>query len=130
VPWSVLSQSYDSGVTSPRNVVVRDAASLQALWGEMAAGWDGPAPPAPAVDFSSRMVVGVFLGTPWPRGTRPCSVAITDVRIAGSAVTVSSVADMTCRAPATYSFSGPYCLAVCPASSGPVTFQQTIVASP
>jgi hypothetical protein len=55
----VLDHSADSGVKDARNVVIKDKATLAALWLEHA----GAGTPVPDVDFSSQMVVGVFLGS-------------------------------------------------------------------
>ncbi|MBQ5948439.1 hypothetical protein [Massilia sp. ST3] len=57
-----LDHGNASLVASPRKVVVRDEAAFRALWAEHA----GPEAKAPAVDFASQMVIGVFLG---PRST-------------------------------------------------------------
>lgn len=58
VPFRLLDGSWLSGIHDARNVVVKDAAAWASLWAEHA----GPARPLPAVDFSTSMVVGVFLG--------------------------------------------------------------------
>jgi hypothetical protein len=55
----VLDQSADSGVKDARNVVIKDKAALAALWLEHA----GTSAPVPDVDFSTQMVIGVFLGS-------------------------------------------------------------------
>jgi hypothetical protein len=48
-----------SNVQLAREVVVQDAAAFAALWAEHA----GKDRPAPAVDFSTKVVVGIFLGS-------------------------------------------------------------------
>jgi hypothetical protein len=55
----VLDQRADSGVKDARNVVIKDKAALAALWLEHA----GTSAPVPDVDFSTQMVIGVFLGS-------------------------------------------------------------------
>jgi hypothetical protein len=55
---------FTSAIDEKRFVTVRDAASWQALWTEHTRG----ASQAPAVDFSQKMVLGVFLG----RESDPC----------------------------------------------------------
>jgi hypothetical protein len=62
-----------SDIQQPKQVVLRTAAELQQLWREHGAG---QAPPS--VDFTSRMVVGVFLGSRMTGGF--------DVRITGAEV--------------------------------------------
>jgi PrcB C-terminal len=57
ITFTTLAQGAQSGITEPRQVVVRTSAEWQALWKEH----DSQA--APTVDFSRSIVVGVFLGT-------------------------------------------------------------------
>jgi hypothetical protein len=64
-----------SGVPAERLVVVKDAASWAALWTEYTANVM-PQPAIPAVDFNTRMVIGVFLGA---RPDGCYSVSITQV---------------------------------------------------
>lgn len=54
-----LDRTTRSLIAQPRNVVARDAAAFAALWAEHS----GNAAPAPDIDFSRNMVVGVFAGT-------------------------------------------------------------------
>lgn len=57
-PVQVLSREMMSQVEDPKQAVARSPAEFEKLWREHT----GTAP-APAVDFRSRMVVAVFLGT-------------------------------------------------------------------
>lgn len=57
-PVQVISREMMSQVDDPRQVVARSAAEFAALWKQHAGS-----KPAPPVDFGSRMVVAVFLGT-------------------------------------------------------------------
>jgi len=50
-------QGQHSAIAGSRQVIVRDAGSWRTLWNEHA-----PGEPAPPVDFTRNMVVGVFLG--------------------------------------------------------------------
>lgn len=50
-----------SGIHSPRNVVLRDAAAWATVWAEHTAG-RFPPPPLPPVDFSQQMLVAIFAG--------------------------------------------------------------------
>ena len=62
VGYDTVDQStVYSGVPTERFIVVRDAPTWTALWMQYTANVM-PSPPAPAVDFSSKMVVAVFLG--------------------------------------------------------------------
>lgn len=55
-----LLAERNSGIASPLTVAIRDADSFAKLW---SAHHMGNAPALPKVDFSRRMVLGVFLGT-------------------------------------------------------------------
>jgi hypothetical protein len=61
-----VDRSSYSGIGTFRVAVVNDHASWAALWAAHTAS-QGPVPMLPPIDFSSRMVVGVFLG-PRPNG--------------------------------------------------------------
>ncbi|MBZ2206786.1 protease complex subunit PrcB family protein [Massilia soli] len=76
-----LDRSSRSLVAQPKNVVVRDAAALAALWAEHG----GPAP-LPQVDFQRHMVIGVFAGSQ-PNGCH--STAIDAIARAQGKVTVA-----------------------------------------
>jgi hypothetical protein len=58
VAFKVVDATNNSSIHTARNVVVKDAGAWAALWAEHA----GTSRPLPAVDFSTSMVVGVFLG--------------------------------------------------------------------
>jgi len=54
----ILSREMMSQVEDPKQAVARSAAEFAALWKQ-----HGGTAPLPHVDFESRMVVGIFLGT-------------------------------------------------------------------
>lgn len=60
----ILSVDYDnnSAISSARTVVIRDTNAWVTLWMEAKAN-RMPPPPVPALDFSTYMVLGVFLGS-------------------------------------------------------------------
>jgi hypothetical protein len=58
VKFTSLDQSTRSGVTTAKDVVIRDAAAFSALWAVHSNGQ-----PAPVIDFGRQMVIGVFLGS-------------------------------------------------------------------
>lgn len=58
-----------SGVTTARKLVVRDAAAWATLWAEHA----GRDVPSPSIDFTRKMVIGVFLGAQ-PDGCRGTTI--------------------------------------------------------
>jgi hypothetical protein len=78
LPFERVAMDSFSGVNQKKNVVIKDEAAWARLWTEHTAG-RSPAPALPKVDFSSKMLVGVFLGD-----TGSCrTVAIPQV-VAGS----------------------------------------------
>ncbi|HYN09571.1 MAG TPA: protease complex subunit PrcB family protein [Vicinamibacterales bacterium] len=70
ISFTTVAQGGRSQIQEPRQVVVRTAADWQTLW------TTHDSAPAPTVDFSRVIVVGVFLGT---RPTAGFSVRITAV---------------------------------------------------
>lgn len=62
IAFKTISQTSASGVEEARNVVIKDAEAWKLLW-----AYHAPEQPAPVVDFSTTMVVGVFMGS-----TSPC----------------------------------------------------------
>jgi hypothetical protein len=59
VPYVTLAQTQHSGFGSGEHIVLRSERELAALWARMTVG----AEPVPAVDFASRHVLAVFLGS-------------------------------------------------------------------
>ncbi len=57
-----LPPEGSGGITEPTRTVVRDAATLDALW-RRASSHRAPVPPPPTVDFAKEMVAFVSLGT-------------------------------------------------------------------
>lgn len=108
----------DSGVNAAQNVVIRNAAELSALWAVYSSNRI-PAPPVPEVDFSRKMVVGVFLGQQ-PNGC--ASVGMNHVRDEGARLTVSYAPPtaQTTICPAV--IRTPSVLAVIDRSDAPVDF--------
>ncbi|GAB3437673.1 hypothetical protein NX773_10490 [Massilia solisilvae] len=61
LPFRVLARQFTSGVTVAQSVVVRDQAGFEQLWSQHVSK-PAPVPGMPTVDFSTSMVVGVFMG--------------------------------------------------------------------
>jgi hypothetical protein len=61
VPFSTLGKGTNSGVREQAQVVVRTQSEWVSLWGRHMRTRTAP-PPPPAVDFSTEMVVALFLG--------------------------------------------------------------------
>ncbi len=62
IRYGHLTAEGGSGVKLAKQVVVRDAAALAALWAEHSS-YTTPAPAIPKVDFNTHMVLGSFAGT-------------------------------------------------------------------
>ena len=71
-PVETIAKDIMSQVDVPKQAVVHDATEWAALWRQHA-----PAHPAPAVDFKTRTVVAVFLGS---RNSAGYAVEITGTR--------------------------------------------------
>jgi hypothetical protein len=61
IAYETVASDNLSGVTARQTVVIRDQAAWDKLWSQHTAGRT-PAPAAPKVDFTRRMLVGVFAG--------------------------------------------------------------------
>jgi hypothetical protein len=79
-PAQVVSREMMSGVEDPKQAVARTAAEWATLWQQHAGN-----KPLPAVDFGSRTVVAVFLGT---RASAGYAVDITGLREANGVLIV------------------------------------------
>ncbi|MFA9275458.1 MAG: hypothetical protein ACEQSE_11355 [Candidatus Aquirickettsiella gammari] len=62
IPYRTIESGMNSGISNARNIVIRDQASWNQLWQEHQHG-NGGSNPTPAVDFSKKMLIAVFLGT-------------------------------------------------------------------
>jgi hypothetical protein len=112
-----LAQGAQSRIEQPRQVVVRTVEAWRALW---AAHSPQPAPP---IDFSRVVVVGVFLGG---RPTAGFLVEITGVTSqAGQAVVRFVEHRPAPDAILAQVITAPFHLVVLPASLGSITFQQS-----
>lgn len=82
VPFKTISQTSQSKVEDARTVVVKDADAWSLLW-----RYHAPDQPVPPVDFSTTMVVGVFMGY-----TNPCySTSIAKITRDAGKITVQKV---------------------------------------
>jgi hypothetical protein len=80
IAMTTLNSDQMSGIGREQQAVARTEAEFQALWAKHAVGR-----PAPAVDFSKHMVIGVFLGS---RPSAGFQVQITSVRRDGNVLVV------------------------------------------
>jgi hypothetical protein len=115
-----LSQTTRSGITAPREVVVRDADAWAALWQEHA----GLELPLPAVDFSRQMVIGVFLGSrpSGCYGTEIASIVPREGRLEVLHLDAEPGPGVMC----TMAITTPAHLVVVDRSSAPVVFSKKI----
>lgn len=115
VPFTTVAQGDSSGQQTSRYAAVRTIAEWQALWKLHA-----PSEKLPAVDFSSMMVVGIFLGS---RPSTGYQTEIVAVRREGEALIVNYVE----RRPgpgtlAAQILTEPFHLVAVPQHAGPVRF--------
>lgn len=73
--FQAVEPNVRTGIQEARHVVVRDEAAWASLWAEHA----GKDAPLPKVDFSEKMVVGVFRGAQ-PDGCRSTAIGAVDFR--------------------------------------------------
>jgi PrcB C-terminal len=117
VAFTTVSQGQQSGIEERREVVVRDAKALAALWTDHA-----PGEPPPPVDFGTAIVVGVFAGL---RNTGGHEVEVTGVARDGDTLVVThrerapAGGDMTAQV-----LTFPYHLVRVPRHEGPVRFRR------
>ena len=116
-PVRSLDRGGQSEIEVQRQVTVRDRDEWASLWRAHA-----PRRPAPAVDFSREMVVGVFMGT---RPTAGFAVDIVGYRDSGNDVIVIYRETTPSRDTITAQvIVSPYHLVVIPRRTGTVTFEK------
>ena len=74
IPFATVARGTMSSIDEPQQVVVRTQAEWLKLWQRHGSGQ-----PAPVIDFETRMVVAVFLGS---RPSAGYSVEIVEIRVA------------------------------------------------
>jgi VWFA-related protein len=117
IPFTTVNSNAMSGIDRGEQVVARTAAEWETLWRRHAAGR-----PAPAVDFSRDMVVGVFLGS---RPTGGFGVQITAVERIGDAIVVKWAEQAPARDQmAAQVMTAPAHLVTMPRHAGPVRFEK------
>src|SRR5262245_15201017 len=116
-PVRSLDKGTRSDIVVARQVTIRDQEAWNALWQEHATSR-----PRPAVDFSSEMVVGVFLGM---RPTAGFGVEIVGYRAADGGVVVQYREGGPPRGAITAQvLTSPFHLVVVPRRTGTVTFEK------
>ena len=116
-PLRTIDRGPRSNIEDARFVTVRGQPEWSALWRTHA-----PAKPLPQVDWSSEMVVGVFLGT---RPTAGFGVEIVGFREEGGRVVAGYKESPPARDAITAQMlTSPYTLAVIPRRNGDVTFEK------
>ena len=116
MPLVTVAQGGSSLITGTREVVIRSAGEWQALWKE-----HNPQPP-PVIDFSSSMVVGIFLGT---RPTAGYRVDVVATKIEGDSLVVEySERGPRPGAVAAQVLTSPFHIVKLPARPGTVLFRK------
>jgi hypothetical protein len=114
---ATLAQGIQSDIGQSRQVVVRTAEEWRALWAAHSSQ------PAPSVDFSRSVVVGVFLGS---RPTAGFRVEITGATAQGGQAVVRFVEHRPAPdALLAQIITAPFHLVVLPASLRAITLQQS-----
>lgn len=115
---TIIAKDLMSQVDAPRQAVARDAAEWAALWRQHA----GESAPPPQVDFNTRTVVAVFLGS---RPSAGFAVEITAMQHRDGALIVQwherrpSRDDITAQV-----LTSPAIIASVPKFAGPIRFEQ------
>ncbi len=113
--FTTISKGDVSEQETPRQVVVRTPAEWQAVWSAHA-----PSARLPAVDFATKMVVGIFLGT---KATGGYDVAVVNVREDGNALVIEYVVHSPGRDLMTAQIlTQPYHLIALPKHPDPIRF--------
>ncbi len=116
-PLRTIDRGTMSQIDDARFVTIRSQPEWSALWRTHA-----PAKPLPPVDWSSEMVVGVFLGT---RPTAGFSVDMVGYRVEGNRVVAGYKEIPPARDTITAQMlTSPFVLAVIPRRDGDVTFEK------
>lgn len=115
--FTTVAKGDASGQLTRRQVAVRTMAEWQALWKEHA-----PTEKLPAVDFNSRMVVGVFLGSKPSTGYQ---VEIVGVQTEGETLLVNYLERQPGRGMLSAQIlTEPFHLVAVPKHGGPVKFNR------
>jgi hypothetical protein len=123
VPMTTIARGSASGQETARQVVVRTTAEWQDVWRNHA-----PGQKPPVVDFSSSMVVGVFLGTQPSAGI---DVEIVAVRPEGEGLVVEYTRHAPSRGMmAAQILTEPFHLVSVPKRDGPVRFVERSSSGP
>ena len=123
VTMDKLAAGERSGIATARTVIVRDEAAWQALWNEAAIR-----SPMPKIDFTQRMIVGIFLGT---RPTSGFSVQVVEVVSEQEVLVVkNSERRPSPRAMVMQVLTAPFAIVSVPAHAGSVRFEPVMVSPP
>jgi hypothetical protein len=113
----IVSREMSSGIEDPKQAVVKTAAEWETLWRQHAGNQ-----PLPKVDFGSRMVVAVFLGT---RPSAGYAVDITALREANGALIVEWQERRPSRdAVSAQVLTSPAVIATVPKFAGEIKFEK------
>lgn len=116
-PMQTIARDMMSGIEEPREAVARSAEDWAALWRQHAGDQ-----PAPRVDFATRTVIAVFLGT---RPSAGYAVEIVGTRAEGAGLVV----EWSERSPergtvAAQVLTSPAHLVTVPKVTGPIRFEK------
>lgn len=122
-----IAYALYSGISTPENLIIRDAASWSALW-QLIHATENPVAPLPSVDFGQEMIVVAALGT---RRTGGYNVLLTEATEDASGIHVQIVATSPgsdCLT--TQALTQPVDLARVARRDAPVQFSITVSVTP
>jgi hypothetical protein len=111
-------KGFNAAQEAPKRVVVKDQKGWEEVWTGME-GNVNPKPETPKVDFDSRMVIAVFMGT---RKSGGYSVKITSIEQNGKVTVKVKESSPPPDAIVTMALTSPYHVVVVPKSDKPVEF--------
>ena len=117
VPFTTLVQGMQSGIVSRTNFIITSSSEMTKLW-KMIGATSTP----PTVDFNKDIVLAVFAGK-----TSSASIAVAKIEDTSERMVSITIAKPEGSCPQIYSTVSPYELVAVPATSLPVTHQDTLV---
>ena len=126
VPFEKVGQGQLSGYTEALNMVINDSTTWNAVWERVEASCFEYCSPVPNVDFSSKMILAVFLGQ---EGSMSYTIEITHVQQTGNSIMVQiRVETVPISCPVAQTITEPFDIVEVSKTSLNVTFTtETIV---
>lgn len=120
--FTTVVQEAFSGIRTQRELVIRSAPAWAALW-ELHTAGRSPAPPLPAVDFSTHMLIAIFAGD--TKGCRDFEIRKVDV-VSGQVAVDYENRDITPTAICVAAITNPMHVVAVPLIEAEVAFAQVV----